>query len=72
MLWFNGMRAGADKAAEEATAVLAEVGDDGLFAFALSNQSQLAMLAHRTEESAALARRAIALATARLRSSPTH
>jgi 2-polyprenyl-6-methoxyphenol hydroxylase-like FAD-dependent oxidoreductase len=64
MLWFNGMRAGADKAAEEATAVLAEVGDDGLFAFALSNQSQLAMLAHRTEESAALARRAIALATA--------
>jgi DNA-binding CsgD family transcriptional regulator/tetratricopeptide (TPR) repeat protein len=64
MLWFNGMRAGADEAAQEATAVLGAVGDDGLFAFALSNQSQLAMLAHRTEEAETLARRAIALATA--------
>jgi DNA-binding CsgD family transcriptional regulator/tetratricopeptide (TPR) repeat protein len=63
MMWFNGMRAGADEAAEEATAVLEKVGDDGLFALALSNQSQLAMLAHRSQESAALARRAIALAT---------
>lgn len=64
MLWFNGMRAAADEAAEEATAVLAAVGDDVLFAFALSNQSQLAMLAHHSEEAAALARQAIALATA--------
>ena len=64
IMWFNGRRAEADQAAEEATAVLAEVGDEGLFAFALSNQSQLAMLAHRSEEGAALARRAIALATA--------
>jgi DNA-binding CsgD family transcriptional regulator/tetratricopeptide (TPR) repeat protein len=64
IMWFNGRRASADEAAEEATAVLGEVGDEGLFAFALSNQSQLAMLAHRTEEGAAMARRAIALATA--------
>ena len=64
MLWFNGMRAGADEAAEAATAVLGAVGDDGLFAFALSNQSQLAMLAHHSAEAEALARRAIALATA--------
>lgn len=64
MMWYNGTRAGADEAAEEATAVLGKVGDEGLFAFALSNQSQLAMLAHRSEEAARLARRAIALATA--------
>jgi tetratricopeptide (TPR) repeat protein len=64
IMGFDGQRASADEAAEEATAILGEVGDEGLFAFALSNQSQLAMLAHRTEEGAALARRAIALATA--------
>jgi DNA-binding CsgD family transcriptional regulator len=63
-MWFNGKRTEADEAAEEATAVLEKVGDEGLFAFALSNQSQLAMLAHRTEEATTLARRAIALATA--------
>jgi tetratricopeptide (TPR) repeat protein len=63
IMWFNGRRADADQAAEGVTAVLGEVGDEGLFAFALSNQSQLAMLAHRSQESAALARRAIALAT---------
>jgi ATP/maltotriose-dependent transcriptional regulator MalT len=61
--WFNGKPAEAKEAAEEATAVLGKVGDEGLFAFALSNQSQLAMLAHRTEEATTLARRAIALAT---------
>jgi hypothetical protein len=58
IMWFDGQRASADEAAEEATAILGEVGDEGVFAFALSNQSQLAMLAHRTEEGAALARRA--------------
>ena len=61
--WFNGKPAEAKEAAEEATAVLGKVGDEGLFAFALSNQSQLAMLANRTEEATTLARRAIALAT---------
>jgi DNA-binding CsgD family transcriptional regulator len=64
IMWFNGIRASAEEAAEEATSALGEVGDEGLFALALSNQSQLAMLAHRTEESIGLARRAIALATA--------
>jgi DNA-binding CsgD family transcriptional regulator/tetratricopeptide (TPR) repeat protein len=63
IMWFNGRPADADEAAGEATVILGEVGDEGLFAFALSNQSQLAMLAHRTEEAATLARRAIALAT---------
>lgn len=63
IMWFNGKPAEAQQAAEEATAVLGKVGDEGLFAFALSNQSQLAMLAHRTEEATTLARRAIALAT---------
>ena len=43
--------------------MLGGVGDEGLFAFALSNQSQLAMLAHRTEEAATLAREPLALAT---------
>jgi tetratricopeptide (TPR) repeat protein len=61
-MWFNAKPAEAQQAAEEATAVLGKVGDEGLFAFALSNQSQLAMLAHRTEEATTLARRAIALA----------
>jgi len=64
IMWFNGIRASAEEAAEEATAAIREVGDEGLFALALSNQSQLAMLAHRTEESTELARRAIALSTA--------
>lgn len=63
IMWFNGKPAEARAAAGEATAVLGKVGDEGLFAFALSNQSQLAMLAHRTEEAITLARRAIALAT---------
>ena len=63
IMWFNGRPADAQAAAEEATVILGGVGDEGLFAFALSNQSQLAMLAHRTEEAATLARRAIALAT---------
>jgi ATP/maltotriose-dependent transcriptional regulator MalT len=63
MMWYDGQPAAAQQAAEESTAVLGKVGDEGLFAFALSNQSQLAMLAHRTEEATTLAKRAIALAT---------
>ena len=49
IMWFNGRRAEADEAAEEATAVLGEVGDDGLFAFALSTQSQLAVRRQATQ-----------------------
>ena len=62
MLWLYGQRAEAEQAGAEATDVLTKVGDPGLMAFALSNQSQLAMLAHRVDEGAGLARRAIALA----------
>jgi DNA-binding CsgD family transcriptional regulator/tetratricopeptide (TPR) repeat protein len=62
MLWLYGQRAEAEHAGVDATNVLTEVGDPGLIAFALSNQSQLAMLAHRVDEGAELARRAISLA----------
>ena len=62
MLWLHGQRAEAERVGAEATELLTQVGDSGLVAFALSNQSQLAMLAHRVDEGAELARRAIALA----------
>jgi DNA-binding CsgD family transcriptional regulator/tetratricopeptide (TPR) repeat protein len=61
MLWLYGQRAAAEDASADATDVLTQVGDSDLLAFAVSNQSQLAMLAHRVDEGAELARRAIAL-----------
>ncbi|GAA1808929.1 ATP-binding protein [Agromyces neolithicus] len=60
--WFDGRRADAEAAAHEASAVLAEAGDRGLHAMALSNEAQLALLAHDTERAIELAGRAIALA----------
>jgi tetratricopeptide (TPR) repeat protein len=63
MLWLNSQRAEAEDAGADATEVLTQVGDSGLLAIAVSNQSQLAMLAHRADEGAGLARRAIALAS---------
>ena len=43
--------------------MLADVGDPGLLAWALSNEAQLAALAQRRDDGARLARRAIDLAT---------
>ncbi|MEI5584190.1 MULTISPECIES: ATP-binding protein [unclassified Agromyces] len=60
--WFAGRRSAAEAAAAEASAVLVDAGDPGLYAMALSNESQLALLAHDTDRAMELADRAIALA----------
>lgn len=62
MHWWKGDRAQAERAGDEAVAVLERAGDDRLLALALSNQSQLYMLAHRSAESIAYGQRAAALA----------
>jgi DNA-binding CsgD family transcriptional regulator/tetratricopeptide (TPR) repeat protein len=62
MYWWQGDRANAERAGDEAVAVLEQAGDDRLLALALSNQSQLYMLAHRCELSIAYGERAAALA----------
>ncbi|UOQ90627.1 AAA family ATPase [Agromyces endophyticus] len=59
--WFDGHRSDAEAAAREASAVLADAGDEGLYAMALSNEAQLALLAHDTERALDLAARAIAI-----------
>lgn len=64
MHWWNGDRRGAERAAAEAIEVLEGCGDDALLALALSHQSQLDMLAHRTAESIAVGERAAAMARA--------
>ena len=58
-----GDRSSAEQAGQEAIGVLEQAGEPGLLALALSNQSQLFMLAHRTAE-------AIALRRARRRTGP--
>ena len=60
--WWCGDRAGADASGEEAVTVLEQAGDRRELALALSNTSQLAMLAERIEEATTAARSAIALA----------
>ena len=60
--WFGGRRADAAASARDASAVLADAGDRSLYAMALSNESQLAMLAHDSERAMELAGRAIAIA----------
>ena len=62
MAWWAGDRAAAEHAAVEAIAVLEPAGDRRLLALALSNQSQLHMLAFRTEDCVAVGERAVALA----------
>jgi DNA-binding CsgD family transcriptional regulator/tetratricopeptide (TPR) repeat protein len=64
MHWWNGDRRSAEQAAAEAIGVLEPCGDDALLALALSNQSLLHMLAHRTAESIAVGERAAAMARA--------
>ena len=60
--WMAGDRAGADQASREAIEVLEQAGDNRLLALALSNESQLCMLAHRLPESIAYGERAVMLA----------
>ncbi len=60
--WFGGRRADAEASAREASAVLADAGDRSLLAMALSNESQLALLAHDSVRAMDLAGRAIAIA----------
>ena len=47
MQWWAGDRSDAEQAGREAVEVLEQAGDARLLALALSNQSQLYMLAHR-------------------------
>ncbi|MGW4928719.1 ATP-binding protein [Agromyces sp. NPDC004153] len=60
--WFDGLRAPAEASAQEASALLVDAGDRSLYAMALSNESQLALLAHDTVRAIELAGRAIAIA----------
>ncbi len=62
MNWWAGDRSGAEQAGREAVDVLERAADTRLLALALSNQSQLCMLAHRLPESIAYGERAVALA----------
>src|SRR5689334_14100777 len=60
--WMAGNRANAEQAGREAISVLERAGDRRLLALALSNESQLCMLAHRLAESIAYGERAAVLA----------
>ena len=60
--WWAGDRAAAEHAGAEAIAVLEAAGDRRLLALALSNQSQLHMLAYRASDCVAVGERAVALA----------
>ena len=60
--WFDGRRADAEVSAREASAVLVDAGDQSLYALALSNEAQLALLAHDTARTLELSARAIAIA----------
>ena len=60
--WLAGNRAAAEAAGREASAVLVESDDRGLLALAVSNEAQLAMLAHELPRAIDLATRAVAIA----------
>ena len=62
MRWWSGDRPGAEAAGAECVAVLEATGDKRLVAMAMSNQSQLAMLARRNDEAIPAAERAAVLA----------
>jgi tetratricopeptide (TPR) repeat protein len=59
MLWNAGDRVAAEAAAREATAVLEAGGQERLLALAVSNESQLAVLAHESRRAIELARRVL-------------
>jgi predicted ATPase len=60
--WMAGNRANAEQASREAIGVLERAGDSRLLALALSNESQLCVLAYRFAESIEYGERARALA----------
>jgi DNA-binding CsgD family transcriptional regulator/tetratricopeptide (TPR) repeat protein len=60
--WFAGHRADAEAAAREASGVLVDAGDPSLYAMALSNEAQLALLAHQTGRAIELSSLAIDIA----------
>ncbi|MFF2370585.1 ATP-binding protein [Agromyces sp. NPDC058110] len=60
--WLAGQRAEAEAAAREASACLEHSEDRALFALALSNEAQLAMLAHDLSRTLELAPAAVAIA----------
>ena len=62
MHWMQGDRAGAEATGREAVEVLERAGDGGLLALALSNQSQLLMLAHQAAAAIEYGERAVTLA----------
>lgn len=63
--WYAGERRRAEVAAAEARTVAETAGDEGLLALALSNESQLAMLADDHARAVPLAERAIEIARRR-------
>lgn len=60
--WISGDRRGAEETGREASEVLSSTDEQALYAFALSNESQLAMLAHDIPRTIELGERAIAVA----------
>jgi DNA-binding CsgD family transcriptional regulator/tetratricopeptide (TPR) repeat protein len=60
--WFDGRRADAEVSAREASAMLIDAGDPSRYALALSNEAQLAVLAHETDRALELSTRAIDIA----------
>jgi len=62
MYWMAGDRMNGEYAGREAVEVLEQAGDSRLLALALSNESQLCVLAHRAAEGIAYGERAVALA----------
>jgi tetratricopeptide (TPR) repeat protein len=64
MCWWTGARAAAETNGAAAVAVLESAGDEQALALALSNQSQLHMLAGRNSDAIPLAQRAASMARA--------
>ena len=60
--WISGDRRRAEETGREASDVLSSTEDRALYAFALSNESQLAMLAHDVPRAVELGERAVAVA----------
>lgn len=60
--WFDGRRADAEVSARETSAMLVDAADRSLYALAVSNEAQLALLAHDTARALELSSRAIGIA----------